>query len=71
MGAPTASVLAKTTQLLNATTGLPAAITGYAVLSALQSAPVAQLSYVPEELAEQRAKVSYPSCRVYCERCRT
>jgi hypothetical protein len=67
MGAPTASVLAKTVQLLNATSGLTAAITGYAALSTLQSAPVAQSSYVPEELQEQSTKVSYPSCRVYCD----
>jgi hypothetical protein len=68
MGAPTATVVAKMAQLLNASSGLAAAITGYAVLSALESAPVTEVSYVPEEIEEQSTKVSYPSCRIYCEK---
>jgi len=67
MSTPTAQVLQKTANMLNAAGGLAASLTDYAVLTALMAAPVAVVSHVPQDLQEKQQKSVYPICRVYCD----
>jgi len=56
--------------MLNATSGLTASMTNYAVLAPLTAAPVAIVSQVPQPIEEKQQKVAYPQCRVYCDQIR-
>ena len=77
MPTPIASVLGAVVELLNGTTGLSASLAEYS--SSIQmtgipqaqgiapEAPIAEASYVPQEVEELQTKVVYPLCRVYCD----
>lgn len=77
MPTPTVSVVNTTVDLLNGTTGLATTLTEYSTSIEITGipvvggpppeAPTAEVSYVPQELDEQQAKVVYPVCRVYCD----
>jgi hypothetical protein len=67
MSTPTAQIIQKAANMLNAAEGIAAGLTSYSTAASLMEAPVAVVSHVPQELQEKQQKIVYPICRIYCD----